>query len=86
MKIFKIVFSSLCIISLLLTFSIPYISSYMQSYYKGLLKNFPENTQSLLEKKQFWAQLGDTRVFLYFTLGIVLTFLIALFFIWLKKR
>ncbi len=86
MKITKIVLSSLCALSFLLTVTVPILSSYMQNYYKGLMGTYFTDTQELLEKKHFWSQLGETKTFFYVFLASVLTLMIFALIAWFKNR
>ena len=86
MKKVKLVIMILSIASLVLTLFLPLLSSYMQNHYKNLLDSTSPNIQILLEKKQFWAQIGETRWFLYISLGLIAVFLFILLISWLQRR
>lgn len=86
MKIIKIILSSFCALAFFLTVTIPILSSYMQGYYKGLIGVHYEDTRALLEKKKFWSQLGETKVFFYVFLASVFVLIVYTLIIWLKKR
>ena len=85
-KIIRSVFVSLSAITLILTLSAPIISSNMQGYYKELISEIPENTQVLLEKKQAWANFGETKLFITIFLILLFCFLISELIIWIKKE
>lgn len=63
MKISRIIVL-LIAVCLLIVVALPLISSKMQSYYKAQLDdtNTPEKTQNILNKKAFWADLGEGHV------------------------
>jgi hypothetical protein len=84
-RIIRKVLVSLSAITLILTLSAPITSNNMQGYYKELISEMPENTQVLLEKKQFWATLGETKLFLILFLIFLFCFLISEMIIWIKK-
>lgn len=86
MKIFKIIIVSLLVVSALLTVLAPMISSYMQDYYKGQLEDFTKNTEELLQKKQFWVQIGDSPIFLCIFLGCLVAFFTMVFVIRMRKK
>lgn len=76
-RIARLVFISLSSVFLFLTLTIPIISSRMQGYYKGLIDTMPENTQVLIEKKQTWVAIGETKIFLIIFLIFLFSFLIT---------
>ena len=76
-RIARLVFISLSSVFLFLTLTIPIISSHMQGYYKGLIDTMPENTQVLIEKKQTWVAIGETKIFLIIFLIFLFSFLIT---------
>ena len=84
-KMARRIFVSLCAISLFFTIATPIISSKMQGYYKGLISNAPKNTQALLESKQTWVTIGETKIFAILFLIILFSFLITELVIWIKK-
>ena len=58
----------------------------MQSYYKGLMDTTPENTQALLEKKNFWVPIGETKIFAILFLAVLLSFVVLELIVWIKKK
>ena len=58
----------------------------MQSYYKGLMDTMPENTQALLDKKDFWVAIGETKIFAILFLAVLLSFVIMELIVWIKKK
>ena len=76
-RIARLVFISLSSVFLFLTLTIPIIISHMQGYYKGLIDTMPENTQVLIEKKQTWVAIGETKIFLIIFLIFLFSFLIT---------
>lgn len=68
MKAFKIVLLCFCMFSLLLPLIVGIVSSGMQSHYKSQmddLSNSTQETQELLAKKSFWANVGETTALKY---------------------
>ncbi len=79
MRIFKYITSALCIISAILCLGVPYLSSCMQSYYKAQIDIYSYNTQELLDKKKFWANLGESPIMLYiFILCFIILFTVLI--------
>lgn len=85
-KILKIITGVLSAISALIMVVIPFFSSYMQGFYKSQIDDFSKNTQELLDKKQLWAQIGETHIFLYFFIACISIFAIVMLITWLKTR
>lgn len=85
-KIIRTIFVSLCSISLLLTLIAPITSSYMQAYYKGLIDAMPENAQALLDNKQIWATIGETKIFVILLLFFLFCFAVSELIIWIKNK
>ena len=85
-KAAKITFISLCIILLFLALFAPIISSHMQGYYKGLIGTSIENTQTLLEKKQLWVTIGETKIFFILFFIILFSFLITELIMWIRRN
>ena len=85
-RVVRVIFVVLNSIFLLLTLISPIISSYMQSYYKGLMDTMPENTQALLDKKDFWVAIGETKIFAILFLAVLLSFVIMELIVWIKKN
>ena len=86
MKKLKIITGTLSAISALIMIAIPFLSSYMQGFYKSQIDDFSKNAQELLDKKQFWAQLGETYIFLYVFIACVSIFVILMFISHLKLK
>ena len=84
-KIIRRILLSLSAAALALTLSAPVISSYMQSYYKGLIAPMQGNTQIWLEKKQAWAAFGETKIFITIFLVLLFSFLFSELVIRIKK-
>lgn len=74
-KITRTVLAILSGVSILCCITAPIISSIMQSYYKSLLPI--ANTEEILNQKQFWAWVGETKIFLIIFLVMVGSFLIT---------
>ncbi len=85
-RVVRVIFVVLNSIFLLLTLILPIVSSHMQSYYKGLIDTISENTQELLDKKQFWATIGETKIFVILFLIFLLSFVISELIIWIKNK
>ncbi|MBR5473606.1 MAG: hypothetical protein IKU82_06445 [Clostridia bacterium] len=86
MKTLKIITGALSAISALIMIAIPFLSSYMQGFYKSQIDDFSKSAQELLDKKQFWAQIGESYLFLYIFIACVSLFVIVIFIDWLKAR
>ena len=86
MKTVRIIIASLLAISAFLMAVVPILSSYMQNHYKNQLDDFTKETKVLLEKKQFWAQIGESPIFLYIFLGCLSVLSILLLIVWLRRR
>lgn len=87
MRILKYISSAICAIAAFITISMPLISSQIQGYYKGLLEDPAKASAAVLEKKQFWVQVGESHVFFYIFLICLTVFLaVVLADILLKKR
>ncbi len=79
MRILKYITSVLCIISAILCLGVPYLSSCMQGYYKAQIDICSDNTQELLDKKKFWANLGESPIMLYiFILCLIILFAVLI--------
>lgn len=74
-KITRTVLAILSGVSILCCITAPIISSIMQSHYKSLLPI--ANTEEILNQKQFWAWVGQTKIFLIIFLVMVGSFLIT---------
>lgn len=87
MKISRIIVL-LIAVCLLIVVALPLISSKMQSYYKAQLDdtNTPEETQSILNKKAFWSDLGEGHVAFCVCLIFVGLSLIIILCYHIKKR
>lgn len=81
MKALKLILISLCIIFALLAVAAPFVSSFMQGYYKGEIAEHPENTQHLLGQKQLWAEYTDVVI-----ITLAIAFVIMLLILLLIKR
>ena len=77
MKALKLILISLCIIFAVLMVATPFVSSFMQGYYKGKIAEHHENTQHLLGQKQLWAEHADSMV-IVFAIGFALMLLALL--------
>ncbi len=62
----------------------PFLSSHMQGYYKSILD--PQNAKEVLDKKQLWAQLGETKIFFYVFLVFLVVLIVFYLIVWLKNR
>ena len=85
-KIIRTILLSLCSMFLLLTLIAPIASSYMQGYYKSLIDTMPENTQALLDKKQIWVTIAETKFFVILLFIFLLSFAISELIIWTKHK
>lgn len=86
MKTLKIITGVLSGISALITVTMPILSSNMQGFYKSQIDDFSKNTQELLDKKLFWAQIGESNVFAIVFIICVCLFLGILFIDFVNKR
>lgn len=86
MKTLKIITGALSAISALIMIAIPFLSSSMQGFYKSQINDFSKSAQELLDKKQFWAQIGESYLFFYIFIACVSIFVIVIFIDWLKAR
>ena len=86
MKKLKIITGVLSAISALIVVATPILSSHMQGFYKSQMDDFSKKGQELLDKKLFWVQIGETKIFLYILIACILAFIIVLLFSWLKAR
>ena len=84
-KTVRFIFASLSAVFLFLTLTAPVISSFMQGYYKGSIDVISENTQVLIEKKQFWTAIGETKIFLIIFLIFLFLFFVTELIVWRKK-
>ncbi len=57
-----------------------FITWIMQGYCKGFLDPMYDEaiTEKMLDKKRMWAELGETHIFLYITIGLIVCYLITL--------
>ena len=68
MKVLKVVLICICIISLLLPFTVIFIGNNMQSYYKGFIDNPSKSDDEIrdaLVKKRVWAQICESPNWIY---------------------
>lgn len=84
-KAIRTVFISLSSLVLLRTLAAPIAGSHMQGYYKGQIDAIPANTQALLEKKQIWVTIGETKVFLILLVVSLLAFVVSEWIIRIKN-
>lgn len=63
MKTLKFISITFTAISAFLICFVPWLSSKMQSFYKGQLPASAEVTKGLLDKKQFWVNFGESKAF-----------------------
>lgn len=87
MRILKVILVVLCLVSFVITITAPIISSYMQGYYKSQFQNgVTDNSKQLLEKKQLWAQIGETKIFLYILIFNIICSSMIFAFMWFKTH
>lgn len=86
MKILKIVTGVLSAMSALIMIAMPILSSKMQGFYKTQTPASAQLTKELLDKKQLWVQIGESKVFFYIFITCVSAFVIVWLIDWLKAR
>ena len=83
------IFKFLCvvfIIVIVIMLALTLISSYMQDYYKSQLDDTIENTEKLLNKKDFWAKVGEPQTVIWVAAGISIICLLIILVIWIVKH
>lgn len=86
MKKLKIITGIISIISALTVVVVPFLSSQMQGFYKTQMPASAQLTKELLNKKQLWVQIGESKVFFYIFIACVSAFVIVLLIDWLKLK
>lgn len=87
MKTLKIITGIISIISALTMVAMPVLSSHMQSFYKSQTPAVSAQlTKGLLDKKQFWVQIGESNIFVIVFIACLCLFLTALLFDFIIKK
>ena len=86
MKILKSVFAIFIALSGLIAITIPFISSGMQDKIKSQLPASEDKTIQLLEQKQLWVQIGETKIVLYIFVTLLFLFLTTSVIIWINNK
>ena len=83
------VFRFLCVIFItiiVVILTLTLISSYMQSYYKSQMDDKIENTEELLNKKDFWVKVGEPQTILGVSVGITIIYILVILAIWIVNH
>ena len=86
MKIIRIILGIAFTISAISVVLTPLIGSYMQGYYKAQIDDKPELTEFLLEQKNFWVQISESKIFIIVCGVFLVLFLLSLLTLLFKKH
>lgn len=85
-KRIRIIFFAISAVLFSFCIGAPLLSACMQGYYKGLIDpTFQNDTAAILDKKQMWAEIGETKLFFILFLVFVTIFILAELFVLLSK-
>ncbi len=88
MKLSKLIII-LCAVCMMVAIALPFISNFMQGHYKAQLDDFtnsPQELQEVLNRKTFWADLGEGWISLYIFISCAAISLAVFLFGFIKKR
>ncbi len=82
LKFFLVILLLIILVNLLL----PFISSYMQSYYKAQLPSIEDNSEKIIALKNFWVQVGKPKTALFVSAVIFSVFPLTVIIKWIKNK